>query len=107
MTLERVLELVNTKTVTQMAALTRLTASTWGASFQKARMIYSAVVRPAILYRCSTWYSLPEWIKPKEISKTKLRQLDIAQNLCLRTIAGAYKLTPIAVLEYEMGFPPL
>ena len=50
---------------------------------------------------------LPEWTKLKEMSKTKLYQLDTAQNQCLRTIAGAYKSTPIAVLEHEMGFPPL
>jgi hypothetical protein len=101
------INIVKAKTVTQMAALTRLTASTWGASFQKARTIYSAIVRPAISYGCSTWYSPPEWTKPKEMSKNKLRQLGVAQNLCLRTIAGAYKSTPIAVLEHEMGFPPL
>ena len=90
-----------------MATLTQLTASTQGASFQKARIIYSAVVQLAILYRCSTQYSLPEWTKPKEINKTKLHQLDVAQNLYLCTIVGAYKLTPIAVLKHEMGFLPL
>ena len=31
----------------------------------------------------------------------------MAQNLYLRTIAGVYKLTPIAVLKYKTGFPPL
>ena len=36
-----------------------------------------------------------------------MRQLDVAQNLCLRTITGAYKSTPIAVLEHKIGFPPL
>ena len=41
------------------------------------------------------------------MSKTKLRQLSIAQNLYLCTIAEAYKLTPIAVLEYKTGFLPL
>jgi len=41
------------------------------------------------------------------MSKAKLRQLDVAQNQFLCTITGAYKLTPIAVLEHEMGFPPL
>ena len=50
---------------------------------------------------------LPEWTKPKEMSETKLRQLDIVQNLYLCTIAGAYKLMLIAVLKYKMGFPPL
>ena len=46
-------------------------------------------------------------MKLKEMSKTKLRQLDIVQNLYLCTITGAYKLTPIAVLKHKTGFPPL
>jgi hypothetical protein len=50
---------------------------------------------------------LLEWTKPKEISKAKLRQLDVAQNLYLCTVTGAYKLTLIVVLEHEMGFLPL
>ena len=70
-------------------------------------MIYSVIVQPAILYGYSTQYLLLEWIKPKEISKTKLRQLDIVQNLYLYTITGAYKLTPIAVLKHKIGFLPL
>ena len=48
-----------------------------------------------------------KWTKPKEMSKTKLRQLDVTQNQCLYTIAEVYKLTPIAVLEHEMGFLPI
>jgi hypothetical protein len=41
------------------------------------------------------------------MSKAKLRQLDVAQNLCLRTVAEAYKLILIVVLEHETGFLPL
>ena len=39
--------------------------------------------------------------------KTKLRQLEVTQNMCLRAITGAYKSTPIAVLEHKAGCPPL
>jgi len=46
-------------------------------------------------------------MKPKKISKAKLRQLGAAQNLCLYIITGVYKSTLIAVLEYKIGFPPL
>jgi len=101
------INIVKTKTATQMAVLTQFTTSTWGTSFQKAKTIYFAVVQLAILYGCSTWYTPPEWTKPKEMSKTKLCQLDAAQNQCLHTIAGAYKSTPIAVLEHETGFLPI
>jgi len=41
------------------------------------------------------------------MSKAKLQQLETTQNECLRAIAGAYKSTPIAVLEHETGCPPL
>jgi len=41
------------------------------------------------------------------MSKTKLRQLGVAQNLCLCTIVGAYKSMLTAVLEYKTGFLPL
>jgi hypothetical protein len=38
------------KAILQMAALTLITASTWGATFGGARTVYSAVVRLAISY---------------------------------------------------------
>ena len=41
---------VQKKASTQIGALVRTTASTWGASFLQARQVYSAVVRPAIAY---------------------------------------------------------
>lgn len=41
---------VQKKAKTQVGALTRLTTSTWGASFTRARQVYSVVVRPALAY---------------------------------------------------------
>lgn len=38
------------KAAKQMAALTRTTASTWGASFSRARQVYPAVIRPVLNY---------------------------------------------------------
>jgi hypothetical protein len=43
----RPLEEDKEKAATQIGALHRATASTWGASFLRARQVYSAVVRPA------------------------------------------------------------
>ncbi|KAF2801342.1 uncharacterized protein BDZ99DRAFT_350465, partial [Mytilinidion resinicola] len=93
------------KATAQMGALTRLTASTWGASFRKARTIYSAVIRPAITYGCTSWYTTPG-IK-EQISKTKIKQLETAQNQCLCAILGAYKTTSIRVMEHETLCPLL
>ena len=41
---------INQKMKTQMFALSRTTASTWGATMEKAQHIYLAVIRPAISY---------------------------------------------------------
>ena len=42
----------------QRRALTALSGSTWGASFAKARLIYSAVVRPCLTYGTTIWAPL-------------------------------------------------
>ncbi len=46
---------------TQLATLTnvlkRLTASTWGASLRVSRLLYTAVVRPAITTGCPAWWA--------------------------------------------------
>ena len=85
------------KMVKESMALTKISTSTWDATFAKARQIYSAVVRPAMIYGSTVWHM------PKEVkkSKTSTSKLSVMQNNCLRTIAGAFKATPISVLEAE------
>ena len=41
----------------QAQALSRITAATWGASFQKARQVYSAVVRPTVAFAAPIWHT--------------------------------------------------
>lgn len=43
-------EVQTNKMTKQSLALSKVTTSTWGATFAKARHIYSAVVRPAMTY---------------------------------------------------------
>ena len=96
---------VQHKACTQIGALTRITASTWGASFLRARQVYSAVVRPAIAYGAGIWH-MPAKLgteKPQGLA-AKLQPL---QNKCLRVVAGAYRATPIRDLEVETHTPPL
>ena len=101
------INIVKIKMITQMAALIWLTVFTQSTSFQKVWTIYFTIVWLAILYGYSIWYLPPEWTKPREMNKTKLCQLDIMQNQCLCTIAGAYKLMPAAVLKHKTRFPLL
>ena len=88
----------------QSASLTRLVGSTWGASFARARNIYTAVVRPKITNACSVWNS-PQGLDGA--SKSTLKKLEKFQNQCLRSISGAYKTTKLSVLEHEAGISPL
>jgi hypothetical protein len=79
---------------TQMLALQRTTASTWGATMPKARHIYQAVVRPALAYGAALWHQ-PTSSKPKGLA-TKLQK---QQNQGLLTVLGAFKAIPIRQLE--------
>lgn len=90
--------------VSQELALSRTAASTWGATLNRARQVYSAVVRPAITYAAATWHTP---IGLRDSKRTHVRNLAIIQNRCLRRVAGAYKATGIEPLEAEVGVPPM
>ena len=87
---------------TQMYALSRTTTSTWGATLEKARHVYLAVVRPALSYGAALWHS------PKGKASSGLAgKLAKYQNQGLRQVLGAFKATPIRQLETEAYIPPL
>ena len=90
------------KAKAQTGALTRIAASTWGASFSRARQVYSAVVRPALAYGAGVWHT-----PGSGSAKGLAAKLQLVQNKCLRVVAGAYKATPIRALETETFVPPL
>lgn len=85
--------------------LTKIATSTWGATLNKARQVYTAVVRPAMTY------GAPVWHLPKEPRKKRTGLVaslaTLLQNKCLRSITGAYKATNIEVLEAESAVIPL
>lgn len=92
------------KAASHMASITRLTKSTWGATFAKARQIYAAVVRPVLAYGCPVWFSPGD----ERANRNRLiYPLQTVQNKCLRTITGAYRTTKVQVLEHEASVPPL
>ncbi len=93
---------IQAKMDTQMLALQRTTASTWGATMPKARQVYQAVIRSALLYRASIWHQ-PSVGKPKGPAARLQKQ----QNQGLRTVLGAYRATPARMLETELYVPPL
>ena len=80
-------------------ALTRLAASTWGCSVLRAREIYTKVIRSCIAYGAGVFHD-PN--KPK-VAKAFAPQ----QARALRVVLGAYKATPICLLELDAYCPPL
>ena len=93
---------VQRKANAQTGALTRISASTWGASFSRARQVYAAVVRPALAYGAGVWHT-----PGTDAAKGLAAKLQPIQNKCLRVVAGAYKATPVRALETETYIPPL
>lgn len=90
--------------VKQTLALAKITTSTWGATFTKARHLYTAVVRPAMTYGSAVWHAAKEL---KKLSKSMENRLAVVLNKCLRLVSGGYKATPIRALEAETICPPI
>ena len=90
----------------QSRALSAITGSTWGATFDKARLIYNAVVRPVITYGATVWAPLEGLLRPAHrhwIGDALERQ----QQRCLRSVTGGFKATSRRQLESEAVVPPL
>ena len=83
---------IQAKMAAQTMALTKVTTFTWGATLNKARQMYTAVVRPAMTYGAVVWH-LPKGSKIK--SPEPAAKLTTLQNKCLRSITEAYKATNI------------
>ena len=88
----------------QKRALTGIAASTWGCSLDRAREVYTKVIRTAIAYGAAVYHTPTETGgRPKGIARSLMKQ----QSDCLRAVLGAYKATPVRQLEVEAGVPPL
>jgi len=85
-------------------ALAKLATSTWGPSVRATRLIYTAVVRPTLLYAAQEW-SMRSGSGTQ--AKHNLRKIAVIQNRCLRRVLGAYQRTLTAALERESVIPPI
>ena len=87
--------------LTQTRALTKITASTWGASFARTRHVYPAVHRTATTFESTVWHA------PSRTKDAKKKVCGKLQNRCLRIVAGAYKATPVEVPRAENMISPM
>ncbi|RKF79934.1 hypothetical protein GcM3_050030 [Golovinomyces cichoracearum] len=89
---------------TAFNALSRITLSVWGPSLRKSRLIYSAVVRPKMLYGSQiSGFRNDGGI----MSNNMVNKFSVVQNKCLRKITGGYKRTPISLLERKADVVPI
>jgi hypothetical protein len=94
---------IRRKLQTQKFALTRIAASTWGCSLDRARLVYVVAIRSAMVYGASAYHTPSKNGKAQGVA----RSLATAQSQCLRVVAGAYKATPVRQLETETHTPPI
>lgn len=92
------------KGTAQMQSIQRLCKSTWGASFQKARHLYTAVVRPTLTFGAKVWMD-PEGTPRYRVGITN--PIEKVQTQALRHIAGAYRSVPSCILQQETEIPPI
>ena len=95
---------VQQKLETQRLALTRLAAASWGFSLPRAREVYAKVIRSAMAYGATAFHKVTE---PGGNAVGIAGSLRKEQTQCLRTVAGAYRATPVRALETETFVPPL
>ena len=85
-------------------ALHRITTSTWGATFKRAKLVYTSVVQSAMTYRAPIWFSP---VRTESTKANLIHKLEQTQNWYLRTIASAYKATLTQLLESETRVLPI
>ena len=87
-----------TKGIRKLALLKKLAGTHWVANSKIIKTVYTGAVRPTLEYGASAWATA---------AKTPTNKLDRVQNIGLRTILGAMKSTPIAMMEKTAGVEPL
>jgi len=89
---------------TAFAAASQITVSTWGPSFRYTRLLYTAIVKPIMLYGAQIWGI---GLSDNFLAKGSLALLVKLQNQCLCRITGAYKRMLSTALKYKAAVPPL
>jgi len=78
----------------------RAVGNTWGLTPRVMRWIFTAVIRPSLMYGVLCWLPMLEKI-------TCLKTIERVQRVALRMIAGVAKSTPLAALECLLGVLPI
>jgi hypothetical protein len=88
-----------------MASFGRIIGSNFGPSMRKSRLVYTAVVRPTMLYGIQAWGLNNR--QGKVIRAPLKKQLKQLQRQCLKMVTGAYKRTPLIAMERDFCVQPI
>jgi len=86
-----------TSAIKVFMALSRLGNTERGLSQSALRQLYQSCITTVADFGAEVWWNQ---------QKTQLAPFQKLQNMAMRKIAGAFKTTPIAALEAELGLPP-
>ena len=88
----------------QLAALVRITGSTWGLSFERSRLLYTATIRSSLTHGAPVW-ALGE--EGEGLPSQTTKPLTEIQHQCLRIVTGSFKRAAGTALEQETQVPPV
>ncbi len=89
---------IQKKMITQMMTFSRLTTFTWKACFARARLIYSSIIKLAIIYDSLVWYASHE--RSNSVSATTTQLMKI-QKIALRIVFEDFRVTSLKILKEE------
>ena len=88
------------KAITGLWQARRALGPTWGLTPKVSLWIYTAVIRPMLVYGAVVWWE-------RVCFKTVVGQLDRVQRLACLSVTGAMRSAPTAALEVLLGICPL
>jgi hypothetical protein len=86
------------KMITQMLIFSRFIAFTWKACFTRARLIYSSIIKFAIIYESFVWFISHE--RSNSVNATTTQFMKI-QKIALRIVFENFRVTSLKILKKE------
>jgi ribonuclease HI len=86
------------------SAITRIAATTWGASFQHLRRLFSSVVTTRTDYAAVIWHRPED--RGAAPSMGQISKLEKVQRMTMKAITGCFRTTSTAALEMETDLIP-
>jgi hypothetical protein len=87
---------IQKKMITQMLIFSRFIAFTWKACFARVRLIYSLIIKIAIIYESLIWYASHEQFDNVNVTTTQFMKM---QKIALRIVSKNFRVTSLKILK--------